>query len=47
MCFSYGDKDGEILQLCQGTVLRVLKEERTSATLEIKWDLRKGDREMS
>ena len=38
MCFSYGDEDGEILQWCQGTVMRILKEERTFAIVQIKWD---------
>jgi hypothetical protein len=38
MCFSYGDEDWEILQWCQGTVVRVLKEEKTYETVEIKWD---------
>jgi hypothetical protein len=28
MCFSYGDDNGEILQWCQGTVMRILKEEK-------------------
>jgi hypothetical protein len=28
MCFSYGDKDNEILRWCQRTVVRVLKEEK-------------------
>ena len=23
MCFAYGDKDGEVLQWCQGTVLKI------------------------
>ncbi len=35
---------------CQGTVIRLQKEERTYMTVEIKWDkkcLRKGDREGS
>jgi hypothetical protein len=50
MCFSYGDEDGEILQWCQGTVIRILREETTYLTVEIKWDkecLREGDREVS
>jgi hypothetical protein len=50
MCFAYGDEDGEILQWCQGTVLRILQEEKTFVTVEIKWDkecLREGDREVS
>ena len=50
MCFAYGDEDGEILQWCQGTVLRILREEKTFVTVEIKWDkecLREGDREVS
>jgi hypothetical protein len=40
MCFAYGDKDGEVevLQWCQGTVLKILQEEKTSVTVEIKWD---------
>ncbi len=37
MCFSYGNEDGEILQLCQGTVMRILKEERTFDIVQIKW----------
>ncbi len=41
MCFSYGDEDGEILQWCQGTVMRILKEERTFAIVQIKWDERR------
>jgi hypothetical protein len=48
MCFSYGDEDGEILQWCQGTVMKILKEERTFVTVKIKWDkkcLREGDNE--
>ncbi len=47
---TYGDEDGEILQWCLGTVLRILQEERTYVTVEIKWDkecLREGDREVS
>jgi hypothetical protein len=24
MCFAYGDEDGEVLQWCQGTVLKIL-----------------------
>ena len=36
MCFSYGDDDGEILQWCQGTVTKILKEERTFAIVQIK-----------
>ena len=50
MCFAYGDEDGEVLQWCQGTVLKILREEKTSVTVEIKWDkecLREGDREVS
>jgi hypothetical protein len=50
MCFSYGDEDGEILQWCQGTVVRILRKERTCVTAETKWDkecLRDGDREVS
>ena len=48
MCFSYGDDDGEILQWCQGTVTKILKEERTFVIVQIKWDkkcLREGDNE--
>jgi hypothetical protein len=47
---TYGDEDGEILQWCQGIVLRILREERTYLTIEIKWDkecLREGDRKVS
>ena len=29
MRFTYGDEDGEILQWCQGTVIGILREERT------------------
>jgi hypothetical protein len=50
MCFSYGDEDGEILQWCQGTIIRILREETTYMTVEIKWDkecLMVGDREVS
>jgi hypothetical protein len=50
LCFSYGDKDSEILQWCQGTVVRVLKEDKNFVILEIKWDkecLREGDREIT
>ncbi len=50
MCFTYGDEDGEILQWCQGTFIRILREERTYVTVEIKWDkecMREGDREVS
>jgi hypothetical protein len=49
-CFTYGDEDGEILQWCQGTVIRILREERTYVTVEIKWDkecMRERDREIS
>jgi len=48
MCFSYGDDDGEILQWCQGTVMKILKEAQTFVTVQIKWDkkcLREGDNE--
>jgi hypothetical protein len=48
MCFSYSDEDGETLQWCQGTVIRVLREKRTYVTIEIKWNkecLREGDRD--
>jgi hypothetical protein len=47
---TYGDEDGEILQRCHGTVLRILQEERTYVTDKFKWDkecLREGDREVS
>ncbi len=47
---TYGDEDGEILQWCQGNVLRILQDETTYVTVELKWDkecLRKGDREVS
>ncbi len=50
MCFSYGDEDGEILQWCQGTVVRVVKEENNFVIVEIKWGkecLREGDREIT
>jgi hypothetical protein len=50
MCFCYSDEDGETLQWCQGTVIKVLREDRTYVTIEIKWDkecLREGDREVS
>ncbi len=36
MCFSYGDDDGEILQWCQGAVLRILKEKKTFVIVQIK-----------
>ena len=48
MCLSYGDDNGENLQWCQGTVLRILKEEKTFVIVQIKWDskcLREGDNE--
>ena len=48
MCFSYGDDDGDVLQWCQATVVKVLKEEKHCVTVEIKWDrecLREGDSE--
>jgi hypothetical protein len=47
MCFAYGDKDSESLQWCQGTVLKILREEKTYVNVEIKWDiecLREGER---
>jgi hypothetical protein len=50
LCFAYGDEDGEIMQWCQGTVLKILREEKTYVTVEIRWDkecLREGDREAS
>jgi hypothetical protein len=50
ICASYGNEDEKILQRCQGTVIRLLREERTYVTVEIKWDkecLREGDREVS
>jgi hypothetical protein len=46
----YGDKDGDILQWSQGSVIKVLKEEKTFVTVQIKWDkecLKEGDREIS
>jgi hypothetical protein len=33
MCFTYSDEDGETLQWCQGTFIRVLREERTYVTV--------------
>ncbi len=36
MCFSYGDDDGDVLQWCQGTVVKVLKDEKIYVTVEIK-----------
>ncbi len=45
MCFSYEDDDGEILQWCQGTVMKILKEAQTFVVVHIKWDkkcLREG-----
>jgi hypothetical protein len=50
MCFSYGDEDGNILQWCQGTVIKVLNEEKTFVTIQINWDkecLKEVDREIS
>ncbi len=50
VCFTYGDEDGEILQWCQRTAIRILREERTYVAVEIKWDkecVREGDREVS
>jgi hypothetical protein len=44
-CFSYSDEDGEILQSRQGTVIRVLREERKYVTVEI--NLSEGDKEVS
>ncbi len=35
---------------CQGTVIRIMREERTNVAVQIKWDkecLRKGDRKIS
>jgi len=48
MCLSYGDDDGEFLQWCQGTVMKLLKEAQTFVFVQIKWDkkclrLREGD----
>ena len=48
MCFSYGDDDGEILQWCDGTVMKILKEAQTFVIVQIKWDkkcLRERDNE--
>ena len=50
LCFSYGDDDGDVdvLQWCQGAVVKVLKEEKNYVTVEIKWDrecLREGNSE--
>jgi hypothetical protein len=48
MCYNYGDDDGNVLQWCQGTVVKVLKEEKNYVTVEIKWDkecLREGGRQ--
>ena len=45
-----GGDDGGVLQWCQGTVVKVLKEEKNYVTVEIKWDgecLREGDSETS
>jgi hypothetical protein len=35
MCFSYGDDDGDVLQWCQGTVVKVLKEEKNYVTVQM------------
>ncbi len=40
----------KFLQWCQGTIPRILQEERAYVTVEIKWDkecLQEGDREVS
>jgi len=50
MCFSYGDDDSDVVQWCQGTVVKLLKEEKIYVTVEIKWDrecLREGNSEKS
>ncbi len=50
MCFTHGDEDGVILQWCQRTVTRILREERTHVSVEIKWDkecMRERHREVS
>ena len=50
VCFSYGDNDGDVLQWCQETVVKVLKNEKNYVTVEIKWDrecLREGGSETS
>jgi hypothetical protein len=50
MCFSYGDEDRGNLQWWPGTVIRILREARTYATVKIEWDkecFRDGDREVS
>ncbi len=36
ICFSYGDDDGEILQWCQGTVMKISKEAQTFVIVQIK-----------
>jgi hypothetical protein len=50
VCFSYGADDGDVLQWCQETVVKVLKNEKNYVTVEIKWDrecLREGGSETS
>ena len=38
MCFDYTEGGESILQWCQGTVTKILKEDKYKVTMEIKWD---------
>ena len=38
MCFDYTEGGESILQWCQGTVTKMLKEDKYNMTMEIKWD---------
>ncbi len=38
MCFEYTEEGKTILQWCQGTVLKVIKEDKYYIVIEVQWD---------
>lgn len=46
MCFLYNDDNNEILQWCQGTIIKIIKEKETFVIVAVKWEeecLKPGD----
>jgi hypothetical protein len=50
MCFMYNDDSDDILQWCQGTISRIVREKNNCIWVDVKWDkecLKQGDADMT
>jgi hypothetical protein len=50
MCFMYNDDSNDILQWCQGTITRIVKEKNNCVWVDVEWDkecLKQGDVNMT